>query len=99
MKLRLTAQNPLLNHHRVRGERVLPGVAYIDLIFRAAEKAGIDFRATELRNLVLFRPCTVGDGEALDLRVEIEPLDGFSRITISRGFDAVCLGGTARRRA
>jgi polyketide synthase PksM len=83
MKLRLTAQNPLLNHHRVRGERVLPGVAYIDLIFRAAEKAGIDFRATELRNLVLFRPCTVGDGEALDLRVEIEPLDGFSRITIS----------------
>jgi acyl transferase domain-containing protein/NAD(P)-dependent dehydrogenase (short-subunit alcohol dehydrogenase family)/acyl carrier protein len=71
MKLRLSSENPLLKHHRVNGEHILPGVAYIDVIFRAAEKAGLDFRATELRNLVLFQPCVVAPDRPLELTVEI----------------------------
>jgi polyketide synthase PksM len=83
MKLVLDASNPLLRDHHVSGRAVLPGVAYLDLMFRAAMKAGGDFRTKELRNLVLYGPCTVPESGAVTLDVSIAAADDVMRVTVT----------------
>ena len=55
--LRFTGAEFFLADHRVQGNPVLPGVAYLELARAAAEKAGL--RATHLRKIVWLKPLIV----------------------------------------
>lgn len=55
----LHAKHPILESHRVCGQRLLPGAAYIDIIFQFFCEAGYGFQQLELRNLCMHRPLIV----------------------------------------
>ncbi|WP_228842205.1 hotdog family protein [Bacillus velezensis] len=39
VNLRLTAEHPIMKNHLVHGESVMPGLAYIDMLFSWQSKA------------------------------------------------------------
>ncbi|HET8798951.1 MAG TPA: type I polyketide synthase, partial [Thermoanaerobaculia bacterium] len=60
--------------HRVQNERVLPGVAYIEMIAAAGEQGG-EQKVRAIRNLVWLTPITVGDAPR-DVEVALAPGKG-----------------------
>jgi polyketide synthase family protein len=67
--LSLTIENPVVRDHRVLDVHLLPGLAYIDLIFTVFRKRGHDFRSLELRNVAIFRPLVVSRSESVLLTI------------------------------
>lgn len=67
---RVTVGDPVMNHHRVYGRRVLPGLAWIDLLYRCFAESGFAYDMLELRDLSIYRPLSVDADNALDIRVE-----------------------------
>src|SRR4051812_31893427 len=62
----VTVDNPVVRDHRVLGQHLLPGLAYIDLLYQAYRKNGHDHRELELRNLTIFQPLVLSkDGNVL----------------------------------
>ena len=59
-QLRLSLKNPIFRDHKAYGQELLPGLAYIDLIFQIFQKHGYLYRELELRNLAIYNPLTVG---------------------------------------
>lgn len=61
----------LLDQHRTKGgDAVIPGTGYLELAREAAHAFGHK-RAFEIQNLFFFRPLHVADGEAKEVRVEL----------------------------
>ncbi|PKA71716.1 polyketide synthase PksJ/polyketide synthase PksN [Pseudomonas baetica] len=75
--LTIGADHPLVAHHRVQGQAVLPGLAYIDLLLRVARDGlGLDCLHTQLRDLVIYQPLLVPAGSALRLTLTLQAQDG-----------------------
>ena len=55
----IEATDPMIRDHEVLGRHILPGLAYIDLLFHFAQERGLDWRRLELRNLVIHAPLEV----------------------------------------
>ncbi|WP_437836515.1 SDR family NAD(P)-dependent oxidoreductase [Sorangium sp. So ce1153] len=93
--LSLTIDNPVVRDHRVLDVHLLPGLAYIDLIFTVFRKQGHDFRSLELRNVAIFRPLVVSRSESVLLTIRsAERRRGEWRIEIE---GASSSGGTKTR--
>ncbi|MFF7685402.1 SDR family NAD(P)-dependent oxidoreductase [Streptomyces syringium] len=60
--------DPVMRDHKAHGTSVLPGVTFLDLIYRILRSRGVDTQAVELRR-VLFRRAVVA-GEEFDTRLE-----------------------------
>lgn len=75
--------NPLIRDHRVLGQHLLPGLAYIDLLFQVFRDRGYDFRDLELRNLSIYRPLVITgqQSELLDIQCD-ETTPGHWRIKV-----------------
>ncbi|HEX6095637.1 MAG TPA: SDR family NAD(P)-dependent oxidoreductase [Thermoanaerobaculia bacterium] len=58
----LNAANPILQGHTVYGEPLLPGLAYIDMLYQLFRKEGHDYRRLRLRNLTIYRPLALSNG-------------------------------------
>jgi len=56
--------DPVVRDHRVRGVPVLPGVALLDAVMRAAELSGVDPATAELGNVLFESAVTVPDSAA-----------------------------------
>ncbi|WP_437581599.1 beta-ketoacyl synthase N-terminal-like domain-containing protein [Sorangium sp. So ce887] len=76
----LSIENPIVRDHVVHGQRILPGLAYIDLLYQLAQQAlGIDFASYALRRIAIFRPLAVGEDRPVRLRIAfVEQPDGWS---------------------
>ncbi|WP_323122867.1 beta-ketoacyl synthase N-terminal-like domain-containing protein, partial [Burkholderia alba] len=59
--LTLSSRNPVVGAHRVYGNPVLPGMAYLDLIHQICAAHGLDFRSHALERLRIHRPLVVAD--------------------------------------
>ncbi|HEY0195769.1 MAG TPA: beta-ketoacyl synthase N-terminal-like domain-containing protein [Kofleriaceae bacterium] len=70
---RLTAAHPILDHHRVYGQRLLPGLAWIDLLYQWLAERSLPFDQIALRQLAIYRPLTVAPDASLDLVIEARP--------------------------
>ncbi|WP_017570356.1 SDR family NAD(P)-dependent oxidoreductase [Nocardiopsis halotolerans] len=70
---RLDAAHPILANHRVHGRRLMPGVAWIDLLYQWFAEAGADFAGFALRDLTIHRPLAVAEGEDARLRITAHP--------------------------
>ncbi|WP_186062579.1 SDR family NAD(P)-dependent oxidoreductase [Burkholderia gladioli] len=72
---------PLVDEHRVRGQRVLPGVAYAELVLEAARHVYPERRAS-LTELVWMQPLVVGE-ESVAVVTQLERHDGVLRFEIA----------------
>lgn len=64
----------MLDHHRVFGRAVLPGLAYIDLLFQLARDGlGLDPLAHALRRLAIHAPMAIDDDEDCRLSFSFAP--------------------------
>ncbi|MGE7955633.1 beta-ketoacyl synthase N-terminal-like domain-containing protein [Pseudomonas sp. NPDC089530] len=71
--LTIGADHPLVARHRVQGQAVLPGLAYIDLLLRVARDGlGLDCLRTQVRDLVIYQPLIVQAGSALRLTLGMQ---------------------------
>ncbi|MFE0729508.1 SDR family NAD(P)-dependent oxidoreductase [Streptomyces antibioticus] len=69
---RVDARDAVVDGHRVYGRRLLPGLAWIDLLYGCCAELVPDASPTglALRDLSIYRPLAVDEGTAVDLRVE-----------------------------
>ena len=58
----ITDADPVIRGHRVQGREVLPGMAYIDLLYQLFRDNGHDPFELELRDLTIYRPLSPGPG-------------------------------------
>lgn len=73
---RLAASHPVLDHHRVFGRAVLPGLAYVDLLYQlAAAGLGVDHREFALRKLTIHSPLALDVGAGIDLAFRFEAVE------------------------
>lgn len=55
-RILITAAHPVLQCHHVLGQPVLPGLAYIDLLYQLFRDQGYDYTRLELRHLTIYTP-------------------------------------------
>jgi acyl transferase domain-containing protein/acyl carrier protein/NAD(P)-dependent dehydrogenase (short-subunit alcohol dehydrogenase family) len=65
----LTSDSPVIKNHVVFGDKLLPGMAYIDLIHQYLKEKGLRFQQTELKNLVIYHPLVIKDDFDIELQV------------------------------
>jgi polyketide synthase PksN len=88
----LSGQEPWLTDHVVRGRKMLPGVAHLEMARAALGEAlsmdgGVEVNGLHLRNVVFSRPIVVGDA-GLEVQVGVRPdADGELAYTL-HGVDA-----------
>lgn len=66
----LNTAQPVLQGHRVQGRCVLPGLAYIDLLYQSFAEQVADMDQLVLRNLSIYSPLMLEDGESVELDIE-----------------------------
>lgn len=64
------ATDPVLRDHRVHGTRILPGVSFLDMIYRILRARGVDTSRVELRRVLFRNPVAAGPDFETELRVE-----------------------------
>ncbi|MCW3466421.1 SDR family NAD(P)-dependent oxidoreductase [Chitinophaga nivalis] len=69
----LSLKNPMLAHHKAYGQELLPGLAYIDLLFQIFRKRGYAFNELELCNLSIHHPMTLEGVESIQLQFVCTP--------------------------
>ncbi|MBA3774588.1 MAG: amino acid adenylation domain-containing protein, partial [Ramlibacter sp.] len=75
-QLLLAQQHPVIRGHQVHGRHLLPGLAYIDLLYQAFREHGHDYTVIELRNLLIYHPLEVAAGSDIQLSIEASPSSG-----------------------
>ncbi|HML90062.1 MAG TPA: SDR family NAD(P)-dependent oxidoreductase [Methylomusa anaerophila] len=70
----LSAKNPIMSNHSVYGQQLLPGLAYIDLIFQFFHKHHQHHSCNEfeLRNLSIYNPLITGKDKDYDVMLSIQ---------------------------
>ncbi|WP_164779485.1 beta-ketoacyl synthase N-terminal-like domain-containing protein [Paenibacillus kobensis] len=75
-QLVLNLNNPMVRHHMANGQALLPGLAYIDMLYQIFRKHRYPFNELELRNLSIHRPLTVEPGEDILLSILMRDMGG-----------------------
>ncbi|MEU3838576.1 SDR family NAD(P)-dependent oxidoreductase [Streptomyces sp. NPDC028635] len=72
----------VMQNHRVHGVSVMPGVTFLDIVFRVLRERGFDTARAELRNVLFHEPVVTAPGRDCDIRLTVsEPTDGSRWIT------------------
>ncbi|OKK15619.1 hypothetical protein AMK16_27315 [Streptomyces sp. CB00455] len=75
--------DPVLRDHRVHGTRILPGVSFLDMIYRILGARGVDTSRVELRRVLFRNPVAAGPDFDTELRVEFTAdADGY-RVSVT----------------
>ncbi|GAA2710211.1 MULTISPECIES: SDR family NAD(P)-dependent oxidoreductase [Streptomyces] len=62
--------DPVLRDHRVHGTRILPGVSFLDMIYRILRARGVDTARAELRRVLFRNPVAAGADFDTELRLQ-----------------------------
>lgn len=73
--IRFNSNNPILKNHIVSGNHLLPGLAYIDLIYQCLNAQQFDVYAFELRDLTIHQPLMTTGSDTLPVTVAIDSSD------------------------
>lgn len=73
----------IVRDHRVHGVRVLPGVTFIDLIYRSLAGTGIDTRQIALQNLLFKEPVVTSEDYDRALDISVAPYGDIHRVNIT----------------
>jgi len=55
----ISFDNPIVVHHKVHGQHILPGLAYIDILYQLFREHGYQYTNLSLRNLSIYKPLIV----------------------------------------
>ncbi|MGD9156108.1 MAG: polyketide synthase dehydratase domain-containing protein, partial [Bacillota bacterium] len=81
--LTITADHPLVREHLVHGQALLPGLAYIDLLYQLAPAiTGFDYKSCALRRLSLSNPLAVSKNSPIELKITFEKMADIWAITV-----------------
>ncbi|WP_304795598.1 beta-ketoacyl synthase N-terminal-like domain-containing protein [Aquabacterium sp.] len=69
-ELSMTPRMQMLAGHRVQGLHVMPGLAYVDLLFQVFKEHGHDPRELVLRNLTILAPLALREDEEVLLSID-----------------------------
>jgi len=69
-QITITSRDPVIQHHTVHGHMLLPGLAYIDLIFQFLMEQGHDLEGVELSHLTIHRPLAAAQDRDLLLDID-----------------------------
>jgi polyketide synthase PksM len=71
----ITVANPVLRDHMVYGQHLMPGLAYVDLLYQLFRKHRQDYSSLELRNVSIYHPLAVEQTfeVMLDIRATQQP--------------------------
>lgn len=90
----IAASHPIVSNHAVYGERILPGLAYIDMLLQLGRGAlALDPTRVSLNRVTIHHPLVVGDGGAA-LCIRFESAEQGYSITVE-GAEAGADGGTS----
>src|SRR5881394_3854355 len=79
----LTLANDLVRDHQVHGEPLLPGVAYIDMIYQLATHAlGVDLREYRIEDVAISNPLRVREDSPVKLAISFEGLEDIWKVAI-----------------
>ncbi|MCW3466425.1 beta-ketoacyl synthase N-terminal-like domain-containing protein [Chitinophaga nivalis] len=67
--LLISIDNPFVQHHCVQGQYILPGLAYIDIIYQLFRENGYDYTQYGIRHLSVYRPLMVTAEKAVQLHI------------------------------
>jgi len=73
--IRFNSNNPILKNHIVSGNHLLPGLAYIDLIYQCLNAQQFDVCAFELRDLTIHQPLMTTGTDTLPVTIAIDSSD------------------------
>ncbi|MFM2061280.1 MAG: polyketide synthase PksN [Cyanobacteriota bacterium] len=68
----ISANHPIVKNHQAYGQALLPGLAYVDLLYQFFRDQGHDFAVLELRNLSIYRPLIVGTSGSIKLLLQVD---------------------------
>ncbi|SKB15922.1 hypothetical protein PL11201_80232 [Planktothrix sp. PCC 11201] len=68
----ISANHPIVKNHLAYGQALLPGLAYVDLLYQFFREQGYDFAVLELRNLSIYRPLIVGTSGSIKLLLQAD---------------------------
>lgn len=86
-QLTLSLKNPFIYHHVVYGQHVLPGLAYIDMIYQIFREHGYSFSELQARNLSIYQPLTARQDSVIMLNIDCtEKNEGHWQISV-KGFE------------
>ncbi|WP_059007803.1 SDR family NAD(P)-dependent oxidoreductase [Streptomyces specialis] len=72
-RLTLRHEDFIMSNHRVHGVSVLPGVTFLDIVFRVLDGSGLPTATAELRQVVFAEAIATAPGSDREIRVLIGP--------------------------
>ena len=75
----LTHEDPLVRDHRVHGVCLMPGVVFLDMVFRALSAKGLDTSEVELREVLFIEPIATTEQFDRRVRLRFTPQDAQAR--------------------
>ncbi|WP_269389415.1 SDR family NAD(P)-dependent oxidoreductase [Bacillus amyloliquefaciens] len=69
-QITLSLKNPFIFNHDVYGQKVLPGLAYIDMFYQIFKERGYSYNGLQLRHLSIYQPLIAKEDSAVKLTVE-----------------------------
>src|SRR5262245_57695790 len=82
-RVTLTHADFIMANHRVHGVSVLPGVTFLDIVYRILLARGIDVGRVELRNVLFAEAVTTREGYERELRVIVgRPVQGVRPVRV-----------------
>ncbi|MGW9075552.1 SDR family NAD(P)-dependent oxidoreductase [Streptomyces kronopolitis] len=79
--LHLKRDNPIVDDHRVHGVRTLPGVTFLDIVYRLLAARDMPLDRTELSDVLFVEPVVTTDSFDRELTVDITPDGAVFRVT------------------
>ncbi|KAA6474297.1 SDR family NAD(P)-dependent oxidoreductase [Bacillus swezeyi] len=70
-QMHISLNNPVMCNHKVYGQALLPGLAYIDLIYQVFQEHGYAYQELELKNLTIFYPLIAEASYDIALTVQV----------------------------
>ena len=81
--INLNINNPIVRDHIVRENHLLPGLAYIDIIFELFRERNYDYRNLILRNIRIYKPFIVDKKSNTQMEIEcVESETNYWKINI-----------------
>lgn len=74
-ELILSSKNPVISSHRVNNQFILPGLAYVDILFQFLRKQGYGYDHSQIRNLIIHNPLIIPEGSKVAAAITFSEVD------------------------
>ncbi|MEE8056697.1 MAG: SDR family NAD(P)-dependent oxidoreductase [Pseudomonadales bacterium] len=80
---RISIDHPIIKNHQAYGQELLPGLAWIDLLYQWFDEIGMSHDTLELKHLSIYRPLIVSQSSPVELKIEALEETSYWKLTVS----------------